>query len=253
MRSDYESIASLYSHWDTYGMSDFGVSVENWCVMPKLGRRLYLAIDAGPIYDEAGGMIAVVETVRDITAQRENQAVLETLAAKDSLTGLANRRSFDDALAAEARRAGRDKQPLSLLMVDVDCFKAFNDTYGHQKGDECLRAVAQALLGAMRRGGDTVARYGGEEFAIILPNTDRAGAALMADRVRNVVEDLAIPHDSSLASTCVTLSVGSASGAGVDVDPQGLIATADEALYGSKRNGRNRSTIAEIESAVVLF
>ncbi len=160
-KGDYGLISSLYSEWDGYEMSDLGISVENWCMMPRLGRRLYLAIDAGPIYDEAGSLIAVVETLRDMTVLHEQQKSLETLAAMDALTGLANRRSFDDNLAAEVRRASRAGSQLSLLMIDVDCFKGFNDTYGHQRGDDCLKAVAQAILSALQRGSDTAARYGG--------------------------------------------------------------------------------------------
>lgn len=105
---DFAAIGTLYADWNGYGISDFGVSVENWCVMPKLGRRLYLAIDAGPIYNDSGSLIAVVETIRDITAQHEQQQVLATLAAKDALTGLANRRTFDETLSAEVRRASRE-------------------------------------------------------------------------------------------------------------------------------------------------
>src|SRR5665213_3209219 len=108
--------------------------------MPRLGNQLYLAIDAGPIHDEDGKLIAVVETLRDMTDQKRAEAALKTLAASDGLTGLANRRSFDQALAMEWSRAERTKKPLSLLFADVDHFKLYNDLHGHQKGDECLRA-----------------------------------------------------------------------------------------------------------------
>ncbi len=252
-RGDYDGIGTLYASWNGFGMSDFGVSVENWCVMPKMERQLYLAIDAGPIYDEGGSLIAVVETVRDITAQHEAQRNLEQLAAKDGLTGLANRRSFDEALSSEVRRAARDDKPLSLLMIDVDHFKSFNDHYGHQGGDECLRGVASAIRGALLRAGDLPARYGGEEFAVILPNTDSTSASLIADRIRRMVEGLKVLHAGSTTAACLTVSVGGVTGKSSDLDATRLLAAADTALYASKRDGRNRVTMAEAEPSLILF
>lgn len=251
-KADYGSIGSLYAEWDGYGLSDFGVSVENWCVMPKLGRRLYLAIDAGPIYDEAGSLIAVVETVRDMTAHHEQQKSLETLAAKDALTGLANRRTFDDTLAVEVRRASRAGTPLSVLMIDVDCFKSFNDAYGHQRGDDCLRAVAQAVVSALRRAGDTPARYGGEEFSVILPDTDQSGAAIIAERIRQAVEGLGLEHRSSAVEPIVTISVGSGTATSGDLNSAEILKVADDALYRSKREGRNRVTASEVFSDFIF-
>ena len=252
-RGDYDGIRALYANWDGFGLSDFGVSVENWCVMPKLGRQMYLAVDAGPIYDESGTLVAVVETIRDITAQHEAQRNLEHLATQDGLTELPNRRSFDEALTAELRRAAREDQPLSLLMLDVDCFKAYNDNYGHQRGDECLKSVAQAIRGALLRAGDTAARYGGEEFAVLLPNTDVAGARLIAERICASVALLGIHHAASTAACYVTVSIGSATGEGSDLDAARLLGAADSALYASKHGGRNRVTTAEAEPSCVLF
>ena len=171
-----DKLGELYSQHAVHSEHGTGFSAENWCVMPKLGNHLYLAIDAGPIHDEAGNLIAVVETLRDMTDQKRAEMALKTLAAKDGLTGLANRRAFDQALDSEWLRAQRSRKPLSLLFVDVDHFKLFNDKHGHQSGDECLRAVA-AIVGAQAlRPTDLAARYGGEEFAIILPETDGDGA-----------------------------------------------------------------------------
>lgn len=252
-RGDYQTIGSRYAQWDAFGMSDFGVSVENWCFLPHQGRQLYLAIDAGPIYDDAGALIAVVETVRDITAQHETRQSLLTLAAEDSLTSLPNRRSFDEALKTEVRRASRQDETLSLLMVDVDCFKAFNDTYGHQSGDDCLRAVAQAMAGALHRAGDTVARYGGEEFAVILPRTDAVAALQVAERLRVAIKDLGIRHEGSRVCSVVTASLGAATGHGADLDADRLLASADGALYVSKHDGRNRSSAAEQEASLFIF
>ena len=251
-KNDFSAISRHYSDWNEVGMSDFGVSVESWCIMPKLGRRLYLALDAGPIYNESGALIAVVETIRDITAQHEQQRVLAALASKDALTGLANRRTFDETLIAEVRRAVRAGSPLSLLMLDVDCFKSFNDAYGHQRGDACLKTVAEAIQGAVRRAGDTVARYGGEEFSVILPDTDQGGAAIIAERIRHAVENVGFVHQASTVSAVVTVSLGAATAVLDSLDADELIKAADSALYGAKRAGRNRIATSEVASAFMF-
>ena len=149
--------------------SPLALSIESWCDMPRAGRRRYLAADASPIFNAQGQLSAVVETLRDLTDEKMAQIALEQLATRDGLTGLANRRCFDDTLHAEWARALRQRQPLSLLMVDVDNFKAYNDANGHLGGDECLKRIATAVSSEMRAN-DLVARYGGEEFAVILPN-----------------------------------------------------------------------------------
>jgi len=241
-----EKLTELYSQHVVRSGHDMGMSAENWCVMPKLGNHLYLAIDAGPIHDEDGNLIAVVETLRDMTDQKRAEMALQTLAAKDGLTGLANRRAFDQALRAEWARAQRSGKPMSLLFVDVDHFKLFNDKHGHQSGDECLRAVA-AIVGAQAlRPLDLAARYGGEEFAIILPETDDNGACEVAERIRKAVMDLKIAHGASRAGSNVTLSVGVATQVpGLDAAPDDLLGLADQALYAAKRLGRNRVTSAD--------
>jgi diguanylate cyclase (GGDEF)-like protein len=241
-------IDALYADHDHAGedaITAHGRRAENWCVMPQVGTRLYLAIDAGPIYDESGKLIAVVETLRDMTVQKEAQAELERLATRDGLTSVANRRSFDTTLNTEWRRATRESRALSLLMIDVDFFKRYNDTYGHQGGDECLRRVAGAMADVVKRSSDAVARYGGEEFAIILPATDPAGACIVAERIRAAVEALAMPHEHSDIADHVTVSIGVAS---VIVTTEGLpaqlIGFADAALYRAKNEGRNRVVMA---------
>jgi diguanylate cyclase (GGDEF)-like protein len=166
---------------------------------------------------------------------------LEELATSDGLTGLANRRLFDDFLDQEWRRHQRHGRPLSLLLLDVDFFKRYNDTYGHPAGDECLRKVGTALRSAVQRTEDIVARYGGEEFAAVLPETDAAGARALAERIRTSVAELAIPHSSSDTAAHVTVSLGVAT----TVPPRdgaldGLVQTADKALYEAKERGRNR-------------
>jgi len=240
-----KEIGALYAKVSITPPSEFGVAAENWCVMPRLGHPLYLAIDASPIYDRSGNMIAAAETLRDITVQKQRQIELESLATRDGLTGLFNRRSFDERLAEEARRAARDKRPLSLLMIDIDLFKTYNDAHGHQTGDACLRAVALAISGALSRAGDIAARYGGDEFAVILPGASRSGAARIAQRVRRGVDDLGIRRPASTVSQRITVSIGGAVATTcVDGSSEALIASADAALYRAKRQGRNRTQLA---------
>jgi len=161
----------------------------------------------------------------------------------DGLTQIANRRRFDECLSHEWARHRRAQQPISVLICDVDHFKLFNDTYGHQAGDDCLRAVANAMSQCVRRNGDMVARYGGEEFAMVLPETDLQGAVQVANRVRSALELAALPHAASPVCGTVTLSIGVACripeprGA---ADPQELVEEADRFLYLAKHHGRNR-------------
>jgi diguanylate cyclase (GGDEF)-like protein/PAS domain S-box-containing protein len=241
-----DKVGKLYSEHTTPDYDGRGLSAENWCVMPKLGNHLYLAIDAGPIHDEAGNLIAVVETLRDMTDQKRAELALKTLATKDGLTGLANRRSFDSALDLEWSRARRTKKPLALLFVDVDHFKLFNDQHGHQNGDECLRAVAAAIGGNALRPTDLAARYGGEEFAIVMPDTETEAACVIADRLRRAVMDLRIEHGDPQAGPWVTLSIGVATHIpSDDVGSDWFLGQADQALYAAKRLGRNRVISAE--------
>ncbi|MES2183176.1 MAG: diguanylate cyclase [Pseudomonadota bacterium] len=165
---------------------------------------------------------------------------MEQLAHVDGLTGIANRRRFDEALEEESHRARRAQQPLSVAMVDVDFFKQYNDCYGHAKGDEALRAVAQCLRRGMRRPGDLAARYGGEEFALVMADTTPANALVLAQSLCRAVAGLLIPHERSQAAEYLTVSIGVASGqpAG-DGDGQALVKRADEALYRAKAAGRN--------------
>lgn len=166
---------------------------------------------------------------------------LQRLSSVDGLTGIANRRTFDEVLEREWRRCRRSSLPLTLFIGDVDFFKQYNDGHGHQAGDECLRAVAQCLADFVHRPGDLVARYGGEEFAAILPETDLGGALSLADAMRRGIEALGIPHHKSAVSPFVTMSMGVACmHAGDDVPADALLRKADEALYTAKHAGRNR-------------
>lgn len=184
---------------------------------------------------------------------------LRRAAFTDPLTGVANRRQFDETLQREWLRAQRNGAPLSLMMVDVDAFKRYNDHYGHQAGDACLRAVAQAMRCALHRPADLLARYGGEEFALLLPETDAPGAQVLASRLLGAVDALRLPHATSPVGTTVSVSVGVASydqnctawlGPGADSRFGGLgprplatdlVATADEALYAAKEGGRRQA------------
>ena len=175
----------------------------------------------------------------------EKNAILEALSSLDGLTGIANRRRFDEALETEWRRGRREGTPLSLLLIDVDFFKRYNDHYGHLEGDECLRRVANALKDSAHRPADLVARYGGEEFVILMGNTDQPGAAQVAETARRAVEELAIPHARSEAASCVTISLGSATlTPGSHFEGEVLIKLADGALYEAKKDGRNRHRAA---------
>ena len=182
-----------------------------------------------------------LEMSRDLaSANRE----LEKLSRQDGLTGIANRRYFDSYLVTEVRRGARERQPLSLVLSDVDHFKAFNDCYGHQAGDDCLRRVAAALSSAGRRPADLAARYGGEEFAMVLPGTALEGAVDVAQAVSRVIESLGIPHARSAVNAKVTLSQGIVSlTPEKETSSEDLIQRADQALYLAKQQGRNRYVV----------
>jgi len=168
-------------------------------------------------------------------------AELKRLASTDPLTSVANRRAFETSLHDEWRRCARAGTPLSLLMIDVDFFKDYNDQYGHLQGDQCLTSVATCLTVNVLRGGDLVARYGGEEFSVLLPDTDVAAAAQIGQRLCDAVAALVIPHAASSVAPCVTVSVGVASGWASDGgSARALTEAADGALYAAKVAGRNR-------------
>ena len=171
----------------------------------------------------------------------EKTAFLQQLVTTDSLTQLANRRKFDDTLNMEWNRMRRTQEHLSLLMCDIDYFKQYNDTYGHQAGDKCLQVVAHALDKEVKRAGDLAARYGGEEFAIVLPCTEIIYASMIAEKIVRSVRNLNITHETSEVSNIVTLSVGIASLVpDQNSQPQDLLKIADDALYEAKKQGRNR-------------
>lgn len=165
---------------------------------------------------------------------------LKRLASRDGLTQIANRRRFDEYLKQEWQRMTREQSPLSLLLSDLDDFKAYNDTYGHQAGDECLQQIAQCMDNALKRPADLVARYGGEEFVIILPNTDADGALHIAKRIQKEISRLKLPHAQSSVSPYITLSIGVSSTTPQQGNsPELLLDTTDKALYEVKALGKN--------------
>lgn len=167
--------------------------------------------------------------------------MLQRIAILDGLTGIANRRYFDEVIEEEWLRAIRDQTPLSIIMIDIDHFKAFNDTYGHQAGDESLKAVAMVLKDTLKRPADMIARYGGEEFVAVLPETEIKGAVPIAEAMRSDIDALNIPHKNSHNHSRITISLGIASITPErNTAPSLLIAAADKALYRAKDKGRNR-------------
>ena len=185
--------------------------------------------------------IAIQQSVFYQQLQQKNQE-LNLLANIDSLTQVANRRRFDDYLIKQWLRSQQSQTPLSLILCDIDCFKRYNDRYGHQAGDQTLRRVAQAMQDIINRSTDLLARYGGEEFVIVLPHTDADGAYIVAERMRQAVYQLQIPHQDSLVCPYVTLSLGLTTTVPVAGLSEGtLIALADQGLYQAKDNGRNCS------------
>ncbi|WP_291687874.1 diguanylate cyclase [Bradyrhizobium sp.] len=196
----------------------------------------------------SGEIDGVVAITRDVTQQKTLEGKLETLATVDGLTGLANRRRFDERLLEEWGRAYRERTSLSLLMIDLDHFKAYNDQYGHPAGDECLRAVAGVLATEAKRTTDLAARYGGEEFAMLLPNTDAAGCARIGERVLREIRDLGIAHKLNFPSRIVTASIGGAvcrPGVERSAGHASLVEAADHALYAAKDHGRDQLVMAK--------
>ena len=187
----------------------------------------------------------LMRTLRERTEELENaNRKLAQISFVDAVTEVSNRRSFEEELAMEWRRAKRTQSRLSLLMIDIDGFKAYNDALGHRAGDDTLKKVASMIDITVLRAGDIVARYGGEEFAVLLPDTDDKGATALAERVRAAVEGKAIPHPASPGGV-LTVSVGSATvTGGIEGEPSSLVRAADAALYQAKRDGRNLVRVA---------
>jgi len=233
-------------------------SIQSYSIEKRYVRKddqiVWIHLTTSLVSDAAGTPQYLIAQIKDITNRKlvENAIVefnqkLEALSTTDSLTGIANRRRFDEFLAQEYARHARSKGKLSLILLDIDQFKLFNDHYGHVKGDECLRQIARVLDDCTIRPADLVARYGGEEFACILPETDLRGALLVAERIRQDIINLAIPHEWSNVAECVSASLGVVTiscSAGEAVSD--IVVQADQLLYRAKSLGRNRVECKEM-------
>jgi diguanylate cyclase (GGDEF)-like protein/PAS domain S-box-containing protein len=228
------------------GRSERAVVVNR--MLHRNGNWIWVEAQLRTLRDlQSGAPSGIIGSLRDISVRKAAEdrleaanRRLEALAGQDGLTGLANRRTFNDSLAREHWRALRDRTRLAMIMIDVDWFKSFNDCYGHPAGDECLKLISKAIEHALLRPGDVVARYGGEEFAVLLPSTDESGAAVLAERIRRAVFALAVEHSASPARVA-TISAGVAAWApnASDTGLETLMKDADRALYRAKHNGRN--------------
>ena len=241
-------------------MSQGGYSKPNEYRGVRKDKSIFnIEVNSGFVSNANGQPTKMVFIVRDITERKLAEQQIKQLVKQleierntaqlnsitDSLTGLANRRYFDEALIKEFYRLKRSESALSLIMLDIDYFKKFNDSYGHLAGDDCLRRIGTVLKTIVMRVPDIVARYGGEEFVVILPETEDKGAQALAERIRRAVEDLAIPHFSSHVADYITVSIGVVTiyTNGLS-SPEQVVALADEALYVAKKGGRNRIEVA---------
>ena len=214
------------------------------------GERLQQAVAVTPLEVADLPRLCLIQ-ITDVSVAVNRERLLRDQALElrsqtfsDGLTGIANRRHFDVAIDKESRRAKRAGSPLSLLMIDIDCFKAYNDHYGHQQGDDTLVKVAGALAQMVQRPLDLIARYGGEEFVVILPELDREQGRRMAEAMRQRVVALQIPHAKAGHAPHVTISIGVATHTGADAgDIPHLLGAADRALYMAKNSGRNRVVV----------
>ena len=249
----------------TLGRGQYFIAVGLAPVIPAFAFRGFLAatgqvekvlMSASNEVQALSYLISIVSTILVvigmlIMSKERSEERSRLLAVQDQLTGLANRRRIDDTLSKEWARASRHDRPLALVMLDVDFFKKYNDHYGHQAGDECLKVVANTLQGSVQRASDLAARYGGEEFLLILPDTDAATAQRLAEQVCTSVAVFKIPHEQSPLRV-VTISAGIAVLTGNTYkDISGLLKAADMALYQAKQNGRNQAQLAPDPSAQV--
>ncbi|MBY0121776.1 diguanylate cyclase domain-containing protein [Bacillus sp. S/N-304-OC-R1] len=224
-----------------------GYVVSTYRIRRKDGEYIWLESSIKCLQAEHPGELQIIVISRNITERKmaelrlkEANRTLHELSTKDGLTGVWNRRTFDKQIEKEWKRALRELTPLSLIMFDVDYFKAYNDSYGHQAGDECLKALAARMNEILEMSRGMVFRYGGEEFSILLPKTDLAGAKVVAERIRKAVEKLSIPHRESQISNYVTMSFGISSTVPTnDNTITQFIGDADKALYNAKKDGRN--------------
>lgn len=213
--------------------------------MRKDGATIWLENKVRVLHKSPEEMLVVV-CMRDITQRKTLERQLASLALLDGLTGIANRRAFDEAFAREWRRMHRTRLPVSLILVDVDHFKEFNDTYGHQAGDDCLRGIATAIAETVQRPDDLVARYGGDEMVVLLPMTDAAGTRTLARRLSRRIATLCLPQIGAAPTITCGTATACPGGAAGEHTPEDLLMAADAALYTAKHDGRNRIAAAPV-------
>jgi diguanylate cyclase (GGDEF)-like protein/PAS domain S-box-containing protein len=242
IHNDFENLP------DRKGLPEGHFAIKRHMSVPVLDDGRIVAVagvgNKAEAYDESdiNQLSLFMQSMWSILKEKRARQILRKYSMEDGLTGLANRRRLDEVLESEWQRARRERQPLALILLDIDHFKAFNDFYGHQAGDDCLRKVATSLRENIRRAGDLVARYGGEEFMAVLPNTDEKGAAEVAEAMRRSVMHLNLRHKGSQNAHQVTVSAGVAAvvpGPALTAADQ-LVQAADNALYRAKHEGRNR-------------
>lgn len=237
------SIDKVVSEYQVQSESDIK-KIQNFELFILLATLVVLFFEAMIIFRP------IIRHIHKETKQLSDSNIkLQRLSTYDALTGIPNRRYFDEFITREWSRAARDTTWLALIMVDIDFFKNYNDTYGHQAGDDCLQQVAATLQDALKRPADLVARYGGEEFAVVLPGTDLKGAINVAEGLRERIETSKVPHSASQISEYVTVSLGvAATIPALESSSHSLINQADKSLYQAKREGRNR--VCAVESIV---
>jgi diguanylate cyclase (GGDEF)-like protein/PAS domain S-box-containing protein len=239
LRELLENILSMNSAFEGFEVKHYFKSI-GWKTM---------LLNARKIYREMNHVEMILLAIEDITERKKAEEQLKLISYMDGLTGIANRRHFDNTFGLEWRRAMRSAKPISLIIIDVDYFKNYNDTYGHLAGDSCLQKIAHTIRDSLRRAGNIVARYGGEEFAVILPDTDAERAYLFAESLREKIENLNIKHSDSKVGSNATISLGVSTAIPKKGNIQEkLISLADKALYKAKHGGRNRVVIAIEES-----
>ncbi|MDF2961525.1 MAG: diguanylate cyclase [Paenibacillus sp.] len=237
-----------FANWEPVNSNEWRQKLSVYRIRRYDGTYVWFETTARTISDSRSCGKEIIAVSRDITARkqaehalRESNEMLQKISTIDALTGVANRRGFDECFRKEWRHGIRLSVPLSVILVDIDYFKRYNDTYGHLEGDLCLKLVAKSLRKVVKRPGDFIARYGGEEFVIVLPATDLEGANIVANRLRMHIESLQIPHIRSEPNLCLTVSLGVATAVpSPEMEPTELFIRADKALYQAKREGRNR-------------
>lgn len=244
MRSGFPALLSQSLHPSPFPLYAPAATVAS----DNLMRQSIHIVPMGPSDAAAAGQRYILIQIADVSPTVARERLLKAHAERmsdlvhvDSLTGIGNRRFFDESMAAELRAAGRNGTSLGLVMLDIDQFKQFNDLYGHPAGDRCLRAVADVIKTVCRRPRDLVARYGGEELVAILPETDEAGATQVARDILQKLRDLGLPHADNLGRSVVTASAGVYAGVPATGDtPDSVVSLADRALYAAKSAGRDR-------------